>query len=90
MTERVLPTGTVTFPFSDMEGSTRLVQDVGPVVLTRIVEQHNALIRAAVAEHGAEIERGSAMSTDEAIEFVVEAVGPRGSGDAGPGGGAIR
>jgi predicted ATPase/class 3 adenylate cyclase len=58
MTDRVLPTGTVTFLFSDMEGSTRLVQDLGPAAFTRILEQHNALLREAFAGHGG-TERGT-------------------------------
>ena len=34
MANRTLPTGTVTFLFSDIEGSTRLVQDLGPAAFT--------------------------------------------------------
>jgi predicted ATPase/class 3 adenylate cyclase len=52
MAERVLPTGTVTFLFSDMEGSTRLVQDLGPAVFTEVLERHNAALRAAFTAHG--------------------------------------
>ncbi len=58
MSDRVLPTGTVTFLFSDIEGSTRLVQDLGPSVFTRVLEQHNSLIREAVGRH-AGVERGT-------------------------------
>ena len=50
MADRVLPTGTVTFLFSDMEGSTRLVQELGPAVFTEILERHNALLREAFLE----------------------------------------
>ncbi|MDQ4035998.1 MAG: adenylate/guanylate cyclase domain-containing protein, partial [Chloroflexota bacterium] len=39
--ERLLPTGTVTFLFSDIEGSTRLVGDIGPAEYTRLLERHN-------------------------------------------------
>lgn len=58
MKERVLPTGTVTFLFSDMEGSTRLVQEVGPAAFTRMLERHNEILRAAFEAHGG-IERGT-------------------------------
>src|SRR5215207_9671443 len=58
MPKRVLPTGTVTFLFSDMEGSTRLVQDLGPAVFTEVLERHNAVLRAAFGRHGA-TERGT-------------------------------
>jgi predicted ATPase/class 3 adenylate cyclase len=58
MTERVLPTGTVTFLFSDMEGSTRLVQDLGPAAFTQVLDQHNALLRKAFSSHGG-VERGT-------------------------------
>ena len=46
-----LPTGTVTFLFTDIEGSTRLLTAFGsewPTLLSR----HNAIVRAAIDEHG--------------------------------------
>ncbi|HEX2155474.1 MAG TPA: adenylate/guanylate cyclase domain-containing protein, partial [Actinomycetes bacterium] len=46
-----LPTGTVTFLFTDIEGSTGLLQTLGdryPAVL----DEHAAIIRRAVAEDG--------------------------------------
>jgi predicted ATPase/class 3 adenylate cyclase len=46
-----LPTGTVTFLFTDIEGSTRLVQSLGsdyPALLAR----HHAIMRSAIAAHG--------------------------------------
>jgi len=58
MERRELPTGTVTFLFSDMEGSTRLVADLGPAVFTEVLERHNAVLRAAFADHGG-VERGT-------------------------------
>jgi predicted ATPase/class 3 adenylate cyclase len=58
MRERPLPTGTVTFLFSDIEGSTRLVQDLGPAVYAELLERHNAIIRAAIDRHGG-TERGT-------------------------------
>ena len=58
MTDRVLPTGTVTFLFSDIEGSTRLVQDLGPAAFTQVLDQHNAILREAFSGHGG-VERGT-------------------------------
>ncbi|MDQ3781317.1 MAG: adenylate/guanylate cyclase domain-containing protein, partial [Actinomycetota bacterium] len=47
-----MPTGTVTFMFTDIEGSTRLVQHVGDD-WTPILETHNRLVRHAVdSGHG--------------------------------------
>ncbi len=46
-----LPTGTVTFLFTDIEGSTRLVAALGEAY-GPVLEAHTALIRSAVAEHG--------------------------------------
>ena len=46
-----LPTGTVTFFFSDIEGSTRLLEALGPEY-TELLEQHNRIMRQAFAEHG--------------------------------------
>ncbi len=50
-----LPTGTVTFFFSDIEGSTRLVQAIG-AGFKQLIERHDTLIRAAIeAEGGVEV-----------------------------------
>jgi predicted ATPase/class 3 adenylate cyclase len=46
-----MPSGTLTFLFSDIEGSTRLVQEIGPAVFTDILERHNAILRAAFGAH---------------------------------------
>lgn len=46
-----LPTGTVTFFFSDMEGSTRLVQELGGL-WPALLEDHDRLIRSAVSSDG--------------------------------------
>ncbi|HEV7126700.1 MAG TPA: tetratricopeptide repeat protein [Ktedonobacterales bacterium] len=45
-----LPTGTVTFLFSDVEGSTRLLQQLGARYATAL-EQHQHLLRAAFVDH---------------------------------------
>jgi predicted ATPase/class 3 adenylate cyclase len=45
-----LPTGTVTFLFTDIEGSTRLVQALGDGWVA-VLEAHNRLIEQAIEEH---------------------------------------
>ncbi len=47
-----LPTGTLTFFFSDMEGSTRLLHDLGRDAFGSLQDEHAAVIRAAIAEGG--------------------------------------
>ncbi|MGH2408571.1 MAG: adenylate/guanylate cyclase domain-containing protein, partial [Candidatus Limnocylindrales bacterium] len=48
---RPLPTGTVTFLFSDIEGSTKLVQRLGAERWTEVLEEHQRLLRATFAAH---------------------------------------
>ena len=47
-----LPAGTVTRVFTDIEGSTRLLQELGPEQYVRALEDHRRLLRAAFAPHG--------------------------------------
>ena len=60
-----LPTGTVTFLFTDIEGSTRLLQDVGEAYRT-ILDEHSGIIRAAIAGHS-----GMVVSTEGDSFFAV-------------------
>jgi class 3 adenylate cyclase len=46
-----LPVGTVTFLFSDIEGSTRLLQELGDEY-GRVVDDHRRIMRAAMDGHG--------------------------------------
>jgi len=51
------PTGTITFLFTDIEGSTRLVQALGSGSWSPLLERHREIIRAALAAHdGIEIQ----------------------------------
>jgi len=53
-----LPSGTVTFLFSDIEGSTRLLEQLGRERYGALLAEHNRLARAAFAEAGGiEIDR---------------------------------
>ena len=51
-------TGTSTFLFSDIEGSTRLEQDLGTTTYVELRERHRSILRAAFAAHGG-IEQGT-------------------------------
>ena len=48
------PTGVVTCLFTDIEGSTRLLLDLGTGPYRDILERHQALLRAAFSAHGGE------------------------------------
>src|SRR3954454_7138522 len=53
-----LPTGTVTFLFSDIEGSTRLLKALGRERYGEILRRHNEILRNAFLAHeGVEIDR---------------------------------
>ncbi|HTH70250.1 MAG TPA: tetratricopeptide repeat protein [Candidatus Saccharimonadales bacterium] len=51
MTDRALPTGTLTFFFSDIEGSTRLVQQLS-AGFRPVLEEHDRLMRTAIQAGG--------------------------------------
>jgi class 3 adenylate cyclase len=46
-----LPSGTVTFLFTDIEGSTRLLQELGESY-AHVVDDHRRLMRECMGEHG--------------------------------------
>ena len=47
-----MATGTLTFLFSDIEGSTRLLDELGSTAYTVVLERQAAILRAAFANHG--------------------------------------
>jgi predicted ATPase/class 3 adenylate cyclase len=52
-----LPTGTVTFLFTDVEGSTRLLDEVGEARYAHALAEHRRLIREAIDRHrGVEVD----------------------------------
>jgi predicted ATPase/class 3 adenylate cyclase len=61
-----LPTGTVTFLFTDIEGSTRLLQTLGRDVYADCLERHSRMVRAAISECG-----GVELGTEGDSFFVV-------------------
>ena len=52
------PAGTLTFLFSDIEGSTRLEQALGTAAYATVLERHRELLRAAFGAHGG-LEQGT-------------------------------
>jgi predicted ATPase/class 3 adenylate cyclase len=71
-----LPTGTVTFLFTDIEGSTRLLQDLGEGYRA-IQDRHAELIREAISPHG-----GCEVRTEGDALFVAFASAPDAVGAA--------
>jgi predicted ATPase/class 3 adenylate cyclase len=62
---RVLPTGTVTFTVTDIEGSTRLLLALGPRFVD-VIDAHHAIVREIVDGHG-----GTVVSTSGDGVFAV-------------------
>lgn len=52
MVRHDLPTGTVTFLFTDVEGSTRLLLDVGDTAYAEVLAAHRRILRDAIAQNG--------------------------------------
>lgn len=65
-----LPTGTVTFLFTDIEGSTRLLESLG-AGYPPVLERHHMLLRAAITA-----ESGTEVSTEGDAFFAVFASAP--------------
>lgn len=73
-----LPTGTVTFLFTDIEGSTRLIQDLGDTIYAQVLAEHRELLRKAFHAHaGVEVETqgdGFLVAFESARHAVMAAV----------------
>ena len=52
LSRHTAPDGTVTILFSDIEGCTAMTHRLGDLAMHQVLEDHNALIRGAVASHG--------------------------------------
>ncbi len=93
MTE--IPTGTVTFFFSDIEGSTKMLQRLGPGY-PPVLQRHGEIVRSALDEHGG-IELGTEgdsffavfRTAREAVEAAAT-VQRRLAAEAWPDGGTVR
>jgi len=78
MTATALPSGDVTFLFTDIEGSTRLEQQVGTERYGGLRERHRQILRTAFAAHGG-LEQGTEGDSffivfTSALEAVLAAV----------------
>ncbi len=71
--DRGLPTGTVTFLFTDIEGSTRLVQEIGDDRYRDVLETHYGLIRKEIEDNN-----GVEIRTEGDAVFAVFASAPDG------------
>src|ERR671926_1842271 len=47
-----LPSGTVTFLFTDIEGSTRLLEELGADAYAKALAEHRRVLRDAFGRHG--------------------------------------
>jgi len=50
--DRVLPSGTVSFLFTDVEGSTKLLHELGPAEFAEALVEHRRVLRDAFSAHG--------------------------------------
>ena len=91
-----LPAGTVTFLFSDIEGSTRLERSLGTDTYARIIEAHDRLARAAIEGRGGHIVKtegdsvfASFADADAAVRAAAD-VQRALAAESWPGGAAVR
>src|SRR5215469_1718938 len=73
-----LPTGTVTFLFTDIEGSTRLLNELGADSYARALAEHRRVLRGAFERHG-----GVEVDTQGDAFFVAFPTAPGALGAAG-------
>lgn len=85
-----LPHGTVTFLFTDVEGSTRLLEELGPSRYAEALAEHRRVLRAAFREHeGVEVDtQGDAFFV--AFPTAKGALGAAAAGQAALDGGPVR
>ncbi len=67
------PSGTVTLVFTDVEGSTRLLRELGPDAYQAAMAEHRGIVRAACDPETWEraSAEGRAMSLDEVAEYAL-------------------
>ena len=68
------PAATLTFLFSDIEGSTRLLDTLGSEAYTSVLERQAAIMRAAIAAHDGREEGTEGDSFFVVFESAIEAV----------------
>src|SRR5688572_27725780 len=68
-----LPSGTVTFLLTDVEGSTALWEEA-PEAMRAALAQHDALLRAAILEHGGHVVKTTGDGFHAAFSHAQDAV----------------
>src|SRR5439155_13165769 len=66
-----LPSGIVTFLFTDIEGSTKLLHELGAEAFAQALAEHRRLLRDAFARHG-----GVEVDTQGDAFFYAFSIGP--------------
>ena len=84
-----LPTGTVTFLFTDIEGSTTRLKELGAERYSEVLGRHNELLRAAFAANGGVEVENLGDGFFAVFESAGEAVAGGGRRAAGAGRGAL-
>jgi predicted ATPase/class 3 adenylate cyclase len=69
------PSATLTFLFSDIEGSTRLLEALGSADYTHVLERQAAIMRDAIAKHGGREEGTEGDSFFVVFDNALQAVG---------------
>src|SRR5919199_3828518 len=70
---RDLPSGTVTFLYTDVEGSTRR-WEAHPAAMRAAMARHDALLRGAIEDHGGGVFRTMGDALFAALAFAQDAV----------------
>jgi class 3 adenylate cyclase len=79
-----LPSGVLTFLFTDVEGSTRLASHLGDARWGELLATHREILRSVFEAHGREAlgadearterDLGRAMSVEEALAFALDPI----------------
>ena len=73
MTSTSLPTGTVTFLFTDIEGSTKLAQEY-PDAMPALLARHNEILNQAIEAHNGFVFRVVGDSFSAAFHYANDAL----------------
>ena len=68
------PSGTVTFLFTDVEGSTRLWEEHSEAMQHALARHDQIVVSRATEELARERERGAGMSAEEAVAHVLRTI----------------
>ena len=85
-----LPSGTVTFLFTDIEGSTKLLHELGGADYARVLAQHHRIVAEACAAEGGVVVGTEGDAFFVAFSSVPGAVAAAGAAQQGLAGGPVR